>query len=110
MFLKSLQKIIHFWKELSNEERFSLEVPFGEDEVKEDVWSNARDKSPGIGGFNFYFFKESWDILKDSIINFLNEFYSNTGLQKVVTYLFLALIPKFDSPISVEDYRLEILF
>lgn len=63
-----------------------LEVPFGEDEVKEDVWSNARDKSPGINGFNFYFFKESWDILKDSIINFLNEFYSNTRLQKVVTY------------------------
>lgn len=42
---------------LHGEDKHSIELPFSEEEVKEVVWCNAKDKSPGPDGFTLIFSK-----------------------------------------------------
>lgn len=44
----------HF-KKLSIEDMCSIEEPFGIEEVKEMIWTSAKDKSSGPYGFNSIF-------------------------------------------------------
>lgn len=39
------------------------------------------------------------------ILNFVNEFHSNTKLPKVIITYFVALIPKIDNPQGLYEYR-----
>lgn len=48
---------------LNLEEGEQLIRPFLEEEVREAVWECDASKSPGPDGFNFNFFKSSWDII-----------------------------------------------
>lgn len=51
------------------------------------------------------FFKACWDIMKNNIIRFVNEFYANPLLPKVLIASFLGLIPKSVNPQSREEYK-----
>lgn len=39
-------------------------LSFTVEEIKESVWQCERSESSGLDGFNFYFIKQFWDILK----------------------------------------------
>lgn len=75
------------------------------EEIKEVVWSCGDDKNLGPDGFNFNFFKNFWDLLKDEIYAFVHEFSVNASLPKAVTTSFLELIPKINNPLFLKDYR-----
>ncbi|KAI5435953.1 hypothetical protein KIW84_022396 [Lathyrus oleraceus] len=60
---------VHF-KALSMKDMTYLDGPF-EMEVKETIWSSARDKSPGLNDLNFNFFKACWNILKEDLAKFV---------------------------------------
>lgn len=47
------------------------------------------DKSPGSHDFNFNFIKNSWEVVKYYIVNFLQEFQNCLVLLKGITALFL---------------------
>lgn len=61
------------FNKLTLNKRLSLEVPFSEEEVKEVVWSGARDKSSWTDGF------------KGNVFGFVSEFHLNSKVSKVVT-------------------------
>ena len=45
------------------------------EEIKIAVWECGSDKAPGPDGFNFCFIKRYWEILKDDICCFVEEFF-----------------------------------
>ena len=54
-----------------------LETEFTEDELKATVQDIAPDKAPGPDGFIGYFYKESWELIKEDLLAAANYFYSN---------------------------------
>jgi hypothetical protein len=54
---------------------------------------------------NFGFFKDFWEDLKGDVMRFLSEFHRNRKLTKGLNSTFIALIPKVDSPLRMNDYR-----
>ncbi|KHN18074.1 Transposon TX1 putative 149 kDa protein, partial [Glycine soja] len=83
----------------------SLVDRFTELEIKSAVWACGGDKSPGLDGLNFNFIKQFWETLKPDFIIFFDEFFINGRFPKGSNASFIALIPKTNSPQSLNDYR-----
>ena len=73
--------------------------------MKAAVWDCDNFKSPGPDGISFGFIKFFWDMLKGDVMRFLVEFHRNGKLAKGINSTFIALIPKVDSPQSMNDFR-----
>jgi len=93
------------FRTLSHREGAVLIKPFSLEEVKAAVWDGENFKCPGPDGVNLGFIKDFWDILKDDLMRFLSEFHRNGRLAKGINSTFIALIPKVDSPQSLNDFR-----
>lgn len=76
----------HFWSHFQKREGIRVEMPsclvetrleegdyegltriFTEEEVRETVWECDINKSPGPDGYNFGFFMECWDIVREDV-------------------------------------------
>ncbi|XP_058776165.1 uncharacterized protein LOC131650474 [Vicia villosa] len=53
---------------ISKEEALDLITPISEHEIWEALEGIGNTKAPGIDGFNSYFFKDSWEIIKQDVI------------------------------------------
>ena len=73
--------------------------------MQQAVWSCGPDKAPGFDGFNFKFIREMWEMLKDEIYEFVLSFFVNGESVSHLNITWVALIPKTDSPSSIEEYR-----
>lgn len=76
----------------------------------EEIIDNAlaeidNDKSPGLDGFNSYFFKKSWEVLKHDIYAGIKEFFSNSFMHKPLNCTVVTLIPKIHNATQVKDFR-----
>ncbi|KAI5447505.1 hypothetical protein KIW84_015092 [Lathyrus oleraceus] len=65
------------FKHLSIEDMNFLKAHLQIDEVEEVVWKSDMDKNPWPDGYSMGLFKACWDILKEDVFNFVNEFYHN---------------------------------
>lgn len=81
-----------------------LTTPFTIDEIREAIWSCDGNKSPGLDGFNFNFFKSCWELIKEEVFRFIQEFHFNASFPKAISASFLALIPKKDNPQSLQRF------
>ncbi|GKV46006.1 hypothetical protein SLEP1_g53030 [Rubroshorea leprosula] len=95
---------IHFNK-ISQVESCMLSVKFTEEEIYKAVWDCDSSKTLGPDGFNFKFFKEMWEVIKQDIIGFADEFYTNGKLVKGSNASFVVLIPKTSNTQKIEDFR-----
>ncbi|GKV32111.1 hypothetical protein SLEP1_g40740 [Rubroshorea leprosula] len=95
---------IHFNK-ISQAESCMLSAKFTEEEIYKAVWDCDNSKARGPDGFNFKFFKEMWEVIKQDIIGFADEFYTNGKLVKGSNASFVVLIPKTSNPQKIEDFR-----
>ncbi|RHN60029.1 putative RNA-directed DNA polymerase [Medicago truncatula] len=95
---------LHF-RSLNLREGVDLIKPFSFEEVKNAVWDCDSFKSPGPDGISFGFVKEFWDVLKGDVMRFLVEFHRNGKFAKGINSMFIALIPKVDSPQGLNDFR-----
>ncbi|XP_073051210.1 uncharacterized protein [Primulina eburnea] len=75
------------------------------EEIKAVVFDIDNEKSPGPDGFGSFFFKNSWDIIKEDVIGATSEFFSAGILLKKWNHAIIALIPKSNEASSVNDYR-----
>ena len=51
-----------------------------EEEIKEALFGMNDNKALGVDGFNVYFFKNAWDIIKQNFINAIKEFFNSNTL------------------------------
>lgn len=63
------------------------------------------DKSPGPDGFNRLFRKACWHIIKDDFYELCQKFCDGTLDLQSINTSFITLIPKNNTPTSVNDYR-----
>jgi hypothetical protein len=64
------------------------------------------DKAPGPGGFNGTFLKKCWPIIKEDIYEVCLDFFNGIMDLQVINNSFITLVPKVNSPVSVNDFRL----
>ena len=69
------------------------------------VRGGGGDKAPGPDGFSFAFVKSYWDILKDDVVNMVNEFHERAYIPIGCNSSFITLIPKVSNPILMSDFR-----
>jgi hypothetical protein len=86
-------------------DRSSLIKPFFEAEIKAATWDCDNFKCPGLDRINFGFFKDFWVEMKRDIMRFISEFHRNGRLAKGLNFNFIALIPKVDNPLRLNDFR-----
>ncbi|GKA17574.1 RNA-directed DNA polymerase, eukaryota, reverse transcriptase zinc-binding domain protein [Tanacetum coccineum] len=82
-----------------------LESVISEQEIRNAMWACGSDKSPGLDGFLFAFYKKYWDVLKLGILAFVQDFYSSGYIPQGCNLSFITLIPKLNSPTVVLDFR-----
>ncbi|KAI5429193.1 hypothetical protein KIW84_033981 [Lathyrus oleraceus] len=90
------------FKQLSGEENFLLEASFSLEEINEFIWSCDGEKNSGPYGFNLGFYISCWDVIKVDLEKFVNVFYIQSVLPKVVAASFIALILKTNNPQSLD--------
>jgi len=83
-----------------------LETEFTEDELKATVQDIAPDKAPGPDGFIGYFYKASWELIKEDLLAAANYFYSNHDQHfSLLNSAHIVLLPKKEDASTVGDYR-----
>jgi hypothetical protein len=90
---------------VSADQANALMVPFSREEVKSALFSIPGIKAPGPDGYNSTFFKKSWAVIGEDVIEAILQFFENGKLLKQVNCTTLTLIPKISSPVSVLDFR-----
>lgn len=78
----------HFNK-LSFEQKVGLEKVFSQKEIKLVVFEGDDDKAPGPDGFNIFFVRNNWEVLKKDICCFLEDFFHTRSFQKSINASFL---------------------
>lgn len=94
-----------FSKSLEQEDVDNLEGCFLEEEIKEAVFSMAKDKSPGPDGFSMSFFQECWEFIKGDLLKVFKEFFESDTINLGVNATFLVLILKKESAMELMDFR-----
>lgn len=59
----------------SEEAKLTAEITLKE--IEEAVWNCDSNKSPGPDGYNFFFIKKFWHIIRDDFYRMFKEFHSN---------------------------------
>jgi hypothetical protein len=82
-----------------------LNDPFGTGEINALVKELPIDKAPGPDGFNGLFIKKCWPMIKKDFFELFSAFYQNQIDMRCLNCAFITLVPKTNSPMSVNDYR-----
>jgi len=93
------------FKEISESDNKFLTDPFDEKEIKEAIWNCDSHKSPGPDGVTFSFIKNNWCLLENDVLGAVKFFHREGKIPKGCNASFLTLIPKFENPQSLEEYK-----
>ena len=74
-------------------------------EIDDALAGIGTDKAPGIDGFNAYFFKKSWDTIKQDMYTGVHEFFTNSRMYGPVNCTAVTLLPKVPNATRVKEYR-----
>lgn len=78
---------------------------FDEEEIKKVVWSIEDEKAPGPDKFSMAFFKQCWEVVKNDLMDTLNNFHDEAFLDLGSNATFISLIPKFEGANKISDFR-----
>ncbi|VFQ98258.1 unnamed protein product [Cuscuta campestris] len=76
-----------------------------ESEIYSAIWALNSDSAAGPDGFNGYFFRTCWHIIKRDVILACQEFFLGIPIPKSFGSTFITLIPKVEDPKSFGDFR-----
>eukprot|EP00253_Pinus_taeda_P027310 PITA_27310 len=92
-------------KLVSREDNFNINRPVTEEEVCDVLKEMQKGKAPGPDGFNVYFFKVCWNIVKQDILKVVEDSRLNTTMLKALNASSISLIPKQDLAQTPDKYR-----
>ena len=93
------------WGSISQEKADWLEKRFDLEEIKKAVFSCDRDKSPGSDGYTMAFFQDCWDIVKEDLFRFFEEFFRGGVVNSAMNHTILCLTPKKSESKLVKYFR-----
>lgn len=82
-----------------------MERSFTEAEVLQIVKQCDRDKAPSPDGFTMSLFKTCWEILREDLMQTVQNFHHNEFFEKSFNATFIALIPKNTRAEELKDFR-----
>ncbi|GJV53561.1 RNA-directed DNA polymerase, eukaryota [Tanacetum coccineum] len=94
-----------FPNKLSSEQQSDLENVVTRSEIKKAVWDCGTDKSPGLDGFTFGFFRRYWTFLENDVVEAVNTFFDHDNFPKGINSSFITLIPKNQEAKTTKDFR-----
>jgi len=83
----------------------SLAAPILQEEVDLVVKRMPADKAPGPDGFNGRFLKKCWQFIKGDFYSLCSKFFSGQINLECINTSYITLVPKKDSPETVNDFR-----
>jgi len=90
---------------VSREDNFNLKRPTFEKEVNDVLKEMKNGKALGPDGFNVDFFKACWNIVKQDILNVVEDSTVNKTILKVLNTSFISLIPKQEDVQTLDKFR-----
>jgi len=84
----------HIPRLVSREENYNLNRPVTEEEVSEVLKEMQNGKALGLDGFNVDFFKSCWNIIKQDILNVVEDFRMNITILEALNTSSISLIPR----------------
>ncbi|KAH0682653.1 hypothetical protein KY289_020405 [Solanum tuberosum] len=121
------EEVVHFYKALMGSSTTSLSavdrntmkkgptityeqgIDLCRDVMDEEIWnaltSIGDDKAPGVYGYNAYFYKKAWNIIKDDMMLAIKEFFQSGKFYRPVNCTVITLVPKNSSPVNIKEYR-----
>lgn len=79
--------------------------PFTSKEIKHALFSMVSSKAPGIDGFNVHFYKSSWHIIGEEVIDVVKFFYDSSTIRSQIYYAYVCFIPKCENACFVKNIR-----
>ncbi|GJY42770.1 RNA-directed DNA polymerase, eukaryota [Tanacetum coccineum] len=95
----------NMFKKLTSLEVTLLDAPFTNVEIKEAVWNCGGEKAPGPDGFTFKFKNFYGDTVGNDFIDMVKHFERNGSIPKGCNSSFIALVPKIQDPLHLNDFR-----
>ena len=83
----------------------SFLILFSNDEISAMLKALPSNHAPGPDGFNGFFIKKCWSIIKDDLLRVIHDFHGNVIDISCLNSSHIALIPKKPNPATVDDYR-----
>jgi len=90
---------------VSREDNFNLNKPVTKEEVNEVIKDMQNSKSPRPDGFNVDFFKACWNIVKQDILNVVEDSRRSRTILKSLNTSFISVIPKQYLTLTADKYR-----
>lgn len=79
--------------------------PVEEAEILAALHSIGDSKAPGLDSFNAFFFKTSWQVVKNDVREAIFEFFDTSNLYLAVNCSLITLIPKSPEANTIKDMR-----
>ncbi|VFQ74617.1 unnamed protein product [Cuscuta campestris] len=76
-----------------------------EEEVRKTIWALNANSAAGADGFNGFFFRQVWDIIKVDVSKVVQEFFLGIPLPRVFGSTLITLIPKIEGAITLDHFR-----
>nr|GEY09958.1 RNA-directed DNA polymerase, eukaryota [Tanacetum cinerariifolium] len=94
-----------FPNRLSNDQVADLNRCISHDEIRGAVWNCGVNKSPGLDGFTFEFFRRYWSYIGLDFCSAIDCFFESGNFSMGSNASFIALIPKVTDAKFVTDFR-----
>eukprot|EP00253_Pinus_taeda_P003921 PITA_03921 len=102
-YIKDLTR--HIPKLVSREDNFNLNRAVSEEEISEVLKEMQNGKPSGPDCFNVDFFKSCWNIVKQDILNVVEDSRRNRTILKELNTSLISLIPKQDNVLTHDNFR-----
>lgn len=90
---------------LSREDLMSLNRPFSAKDVEESVRSMGKYKAPGPDGYQPLFYQDCWDVVGQSVVQFVLKIFETGALKSGLNDALVVLIPKIAKPDRMAQFR-----
>lgn len=90
---------------LSTSQARDIVRPFTLEEIRLALWGMNDNASPGPDGFGPAFYKVNWNLVKDDLLNLLNDFHCGKADLRRINKAYIVLLPKKVGANQPENFR-----
>ncbi|VFQ66064.1 unnamed protein product [Cuscuta campestris] len=97
--------LCHIPSILSLQDNYMLGALPEEEEIRKTVWALNANSAAGADGYNGFFFRHAWDVIKVDVCKGVQEFFLGIPLPRVFGSTLITLIPKMEGAITLDQFR-----